>query len=123
MAAVDLPTALSYLQVTADGGASVYEHLVNLVTKVRAALLVLQKCLMGLSGCVHAHFCEELSDPCTHTPWSAGQNNETRAQVLEEKPTNAVDLQELSLLAKKTAFDGKETSPLLPIPVRLVPRH
>lgn len=42
------------------------------------------------------------------------------AQVLEEKPTNAVDLQELSLLAKKTAFDGKETSPLLPIPVRLL---
>lgn len=38
-------------------------------------------------------------------------------QVLEEKPTNAVDLQELSLLAKKTAFDGKESSPLLPVPV------
>jgi radial spoke head protein 4/6 len=39
-------------------------------------------------------------------------------QVLEEKPTNAVDLLETTLLVKKKGFDAKEVSPLLPVHVR-----
>lgn len=38
--------------------------------------------------------------------------------MLEEKPSKAVDLLEASLLAKKSTFDAKESSPLVPIPVR-----
>lgn len=39
-------------------------------------------------------------------------------QVLEDQPKNAVDLLETSLLVKKSTFDPKESSPLVPIPVR-----
>lgn len=38
-------------------------------------------------------------------------------KILEDKPANAVDLLETSHLIKCTAFDAKETSALVPIPV------
>lgn len=38
-------------------------------------------------------------------------------QVLEEKPANALDVLETSLLVKKTTFDYKESSPLVPVSV------
>lgn len=41
------------------------------------------------------------------------------AQVLEEKPQGALDLLDTSYLIKRTAFDAKESSPLVPISVRL----
>ncbi len=41
--------------------------------------------------------------------------------MLEDKPSNAVDLLETSLLVKKTAFDAAETSALVPISVRTAP--
>eukprot|EP00798_Chlamydomonas_sp_ICE-L_P031212 gene31212-6361_t len=37
------------------------------------------------------------------------------AKVLEEKPSAAIDLLETSLLTKKTAFNVKESSPLVPV--------
>jgi hypothetical protein len=37
--------------------------------------------------------------------------------VLEEKPTNSLDLLETSLLVKKTTFEPKESSPLVPVSV------
>uniref|UniRef100_A0A061R768 Radial spoke head protein 4 a n=1 Tax=Tetraselmis sp. GSL018 TaxID=582737 RepID=A0A061R768_9CHLO len=36
------------------------------------------------------------------------------AKILDEKPTNAVDLLETSLLTKKTTFQAKENTPLVP---------
>lgn len=40
---------------------------------------------------------------------------EVLLKVLEERPDNAVDLLETSLLTKRTTFDAKETSPLVPL--------
>ncbi|KAG2444989.1 hypothetical protein HYH02_008859 [Chlamydomonas schloesseri] len=39
------------------------------------------------------------------------------SKVLEDQPKNALDLLETSLLVKKSTFDPKESSPLVPIPV------
>ncbi len=39
-------------------------------------------------------------------------------QVLEEKPGEAIDLLDTSLLVKKTAFHAQESAPLVPISVR-----
>ncbi|KAG2495962.1 hypothetical protein HYH03_005892 [Edaphochlamys debaryana] len=39
------------------------------------------------------------------------------SKVLEDQPSKAVDLLEVSLLVKKGTFDAKESSPLVPIPV------
>ncbi|GLC46426.1 putative splicing factor, arginine/serine-rich 4 [Pleodorina starrii] len=38
-------------------------------------------------------------------------------KVLEDQPSKAVDLLEASLLVKKSTFDAKESSPLVPVPV------
>ncbi|GFR44664.1 hypothetical protein Agub_g5954 [Astrephomene gubernaculifera] len=38
-------------------------------------------------------------------------------KILEDQPSKAVDLLETSLLVKKSTFDAKESSPLVPIPV------
>ncbi|KXZ46194.1 hypothetical protein GPECTOR_46g263 [Gonium pectorale] len=39
------------------------------------------------------------------------------SKVLEDQPTKPLDLLEASLLVKKSTFDAKESSPLVPIPV------
>lgn len=39
-------------------------------------------------------------------------------QVLEDKPSEAVDLLETSLLVKKTTFEAQESAPLVPVSVR-----
>ncbi|PNH08597.1 Flagellar radial spoke protein 4, partial [Tetrabaena socialis] len=63
--------ALAYLQVhSPEDGTSMYDHLVNLVSK-----------------------------------------------VLEDHPSKPVDLLEASLLVKKSTFEAKESSPLVPTPV------
>lgn len=37
------------------------------------------------------------------------------SQVLGDKPNEAVDLLETSLLVKKTAFEAQESAPLVPV--------
>jgi len=105
--------AVAYLQkqVTADGS-SLYGHLTRVLQQVRAAVIT-------STGGRQEAACK-FSKACT-----AGQKgghrrratSRTRAQVLGERPNEAVDLLETSLLVKKTAFEAKESAPLVPVSV------
>lgn len=105
--------AVAYLQkqVTAEGS-SLYGHLTRVLQQVRAAVV-------NAVGSRQEAACK-FSKACT-----AGQKGghrrrataRTRAQVLGERPNEAVDLLETSLLVKKTAFEAKESAPLVPVSV------
>jgi hypothetical protein len=41
-------------------------------------------------------------------------------QVLGDRPSEAVDLLETSLLVKKTAFEAQDSAPLVPVSVRVI---
>ena len=123
--------AISFLQkAKSTEGPSVYEHLTAALGKVKSRRDCHKSFNLSWAGGLRRDSNRPVLPSesgtrnsavfsCTHIPAAhdidfSSLTLSSSLQILDERPSNAIDLLETSILTKKTAFEANENTPLVP---------